>query len=52
MNKSILVTIIFPISGKPICYFEFITDPDSFGRTIENMFYVSFLIKVGTSGGE
>lgn len=31
----------------PICYFSFILDPHSFGRTVENMFYASFLIKEG-----
>ena len=42
----IILLSVFLILGKPICYFEFIMDPDSFGHTIENMFYVSFLVKV------
>ena len=35
------------IFKEPICYFSFILDPTSFGATVENMFYSSFLIKEG-----
>ncbi len=28
-------------------FYHFITDPNSFSKTVENMFYVSFLIKEG-----
>ena len=36
--------------GIPL--FEFCVNPQSFGQTVENMFYVSFLIKEGSAGLE
>lgn len=43
-----LITIyrILSESGS-LPFYHFITDPNSFTRTVENMFYVSFLIKEG-----
>ncbi|CAF0992670.1 unnamed protein product [Didymodactylos carnosus] len=45
--KSILVKSFKENKGQPFDYFEFVVHPESFARTVENMFHISFLIKEG-----
>jgi len=44
-TRKILENVYKQKGKKPVSYFEFVIDPDSFGNTVENMFHVSFLVK-------
>ncbi|NXF84534.1 NSE4A protein, partial [Sclerurus mexicanus] len=44
---GILQTLFENDPDTPISFFDFVIDPNSFARTVENMFHVSFLIRDG-----
>jgi len=44
---NILMKRFRKTKGEPFCFYEVLINPHSFSRTIENIFYVSFLIKDG-----
>jgi len=45
MTKKCLDELYLKNKKTPVCYFSFVIDPDHFGKTVENMFHVSFLVK-------
>ncbi|XP_007533102.2 EP300-interacting inhibitor of differentiation 3 [Erinaceus europaeus] len=44
---GLLQTYFRKYPDTPVSYFEFVIDPTSFSRTVENIFYVSFIIRDG-----
>ncbi|XP_023441100.1 EP300-interacting inhibitor of differentiation 3 [Dasypus novemcinctus] len=44
---GLLQTYFRKYPDSPLSYFEFVIDPNSFSRTVENIFYVSFIIRDG-----
>ncbi|XP_049639121.1 EP300-interacting inhibitor of differentiation 3 [Suncus etruscus] len=44
---GLLQTYFRRYPDTPVSYFEFVVDPKSFSRTVENIFYVSFIIRDG-----
>lgn len=50
-GRKILRDLRITSTGGP-SLFEYVVNPHSFGQTVENLFYVSFLIKEGSCGVE
>ena len=51
MSKSNFSSVeeFFPLlslADTPMSFFDFVVDPHSFPRTVENIFHVSFIIRV------
>ncbi len=44
-TKKMLIEEYKQQGRKPVNYFKFVIDPESFGNTVENMFHISFLVK-------
>lgn len=48
-TKNILSVHKILKKNSPINFWRLITNPESFSQTVENLFYVSFLIRDGTA---
>jgi len=46
------ITQLLDREGGPINMFAFIINPNDFGQSVENLFYLSFLIRDGTCAME
>ena len=48
----LLVLVTEDDEVNPVCLFKFIINPHSFGQTIENLFHLSFLVRVSCTPEE
>lgn len=47
LHKILYENTVSGAEVTPVCLFEFIVNPHSFGQTIENLFHLSFLVRDG-----